>query len=325
MEIKWKMRDYLESDRIRFIDWRNIVDHRIIKEDFFNWQYYLNPFGPVDTWVAVDGQKIVGQYSLQKYEYFYHGEKVIGSLCFDVATHPDYRYQGMFTKLGFHSLEKAGEKNISFSLGFPWVNGIAIPGHKKVGWTLLGKLKVYEKEVLEEYKSENINDYTIQVIDKFDTKFDLLALKHKQDCSIMLNRTGAYLNWRYRQKIGYNFYCYEILNEADQLVGFFILKLYEEQEHKTLHIIDFILPSDENVYHKLLKFAFNFALKNNAEKISLIVNEKLKFFNFLKKNNFKRQENHFIPILHVNNDKVILDKMNDLEDYYFTMGENDIF
>jgi hypothetical protein len=231
----------------------------------------------------------------------------------------------MFTKLGFHSLEKAGEKNISFSLGFPWVNGIAIPGHKKVGWTLLGKLKVYEKEVLEEYKSENIIDYTIQVIDKFDTKFDLLALKHKQDCSIMLNRTGAYLNWRYRQKIGYNFYCYEILNEADQLVGFFILKLYEEQEHKTLHIIDFILPSDENVYHKLLKFAVYFALKNNAEKISLIVNEKLKFFNFLKKNNFKRQENHFIPILHVNNDKVILDKMNNLEDYYFTMGENDIF
>ena len=101
--------------------------------------------------------------------------------------------------------------------------------------------------------------------------------------------------------------------------------MYEEQGHKTLHLIDFILPFDETVYHKVLNFAVNFALRNNAEKISLIINKKLKFFDFLKKNNFKSQEKHFIPILHVNNDKVILDKMNNLEDYYFTMGENDIF
>ena len=53
MEIKWKIRDYLESDRAKFIAWRNIVDKRKIEEDFFNWQYYLNPFGPVDTWVAL--------------------------------------------------------------------------------------------------------------------------------------------------------------------------------------------------------------------------------------------------------------------------------
>ncbi len=325
MEIKWKIRDYLESDRVNFIAWRNLVDKRKIEEDFFNWQYYSNPFGPVDTWVADDDEKIVGQYTIQRQEYFYYGKKIIGSLAFDLATHPDYRYQGMFTKLGFYSLAEAGKKDICFTLGYPWVNGIAIPGHKKVGWTLLDKLKIYENNNLNNYKFEKVNDYSIRELKNFDDRFDVLALQHKKDCPIMLNRTGSYLNWRYFQKVGYSYYCCEILDKSENLIGFFVLKIYEEENKKTIHIIDFILPDSKEVYRKLLNFTFDFALKQNADKINLIINRKLGFYDFLKQNSFKGLARYFIPIVHVNNNSVDLNKMNDVNYYYFTMGDNDIF
>jgi len=325
MDIKWKIRDYLEPDRKNFVAWRNIIDKREITDDFFNWQYFSNPFGPVDTWVTDDGEKIVGQYSLQRQEYFYYGKKIIGSLAFDLATHPEYRYQGMFTKLGYHSLKEAGKKDIAFTLGFPWVNGIAIPGHKKVGWTLLDKLYIYKLVDFNSIKQEEILDYTINEIQKFDQRFDSLASEHKDDLPIMLNRTNSYLNWRYLHKIGYFYYCLEIKDNRDKLKGFFILKIYNDLNEKILHIIDFILPKNNEIYQKVINYVIKFAVEKNAKKITLILNEKLKFFDFLKNNNFNPQERYFIPIVHINNNSVEKNKMNDLNNYYFTMGDNDIF
>ncbi len=325
MEKKWKIRDFLESDNENLIEWRKQIDKRVITPDFFKWQYHDNPFGPVDTWVADDGKKIVGQYTLQRQEYFYYGKKIIGSLAFDLATHPDYRYQGMFTKLGFHSLEEAGKRNIAFTLGYPWVKGIAIPGHKKVGWTLLGQLKIYELKNLKTYEFKQIDGFTIKEINHFDKRYDLFALNHKNDANIMLNRNDAYLNWRYLHKIGYKYYCFEIVDSTNILVGFFILKIYEDDQSKTLHIIDFILPKNKDIYQKILDYTVRFAMEQHINIITLIINEKLEFFNFLKSNGFESQERHFIPIIHVNNDTVEIKKLCNINDYYFTMGDNDIF
>ena len=325
MEKKWKIRDYLESDRKNLVDWRNKIDKRVITTDFFKWQYFDNPFSPVDTWVADDGGKIVGQYTLQRQEYFYCGKKVIGSLAFDLATHPDYRFQGMFTKLGFHSLEEAGKRNIAFTLGYPWVNGIAIPGHKKVGWTLLGELKIYELNNLNVSELKQLNGYTIKEVNQFDDRYDSFAFEHKDDASIMLNRTSAYLTWRYLHKKGYKYYCFEIVDAKNSLKGFFILKIYEDGLTKILHIIDFILPKNKDAYQKVLNYTILFASEQKANMITLIVNEKLDFFNFLKSKGFASQERYFIPIVHVNNENVDINKMNNMHDYYFTMGDNDIF
>ena len=325
MEKKWIIRDCMESDRKNLFDWRNLIDKRVITTDFFKWLYFDNPFSPVDTWVADDGEKIVGQYTLQRQEYFYYGKKVTGSLAFDLATHPDYRYQGIFTKLGFHSLEEAGKRNIAFTLGYPWVNGIAIPGHKKVGWTLLGELKIYELKNLNVNGFKQVNDFTIKEVNQFDDRYDSLALQHKDDASIMLNRTSGYLNWRYLYKKGYKYYCFEIVDTKNSLVGFFILKIYEDELTRILHIIDFILPKNKEVYQKVLNYTILFASEQKANIITLIVNEKLEFFNFLKSNGFTSQERYFIPIVHVNNEFVDINKMNNIHDYYFTMGDNDIF
>ncbi len=324
MDVRWKIREFQESDRADYIEWRKLVAHREKSSEFIEWEYYSCPYGPVKTWVADDGGKIVGQYSLQRYDCYYFGAIIRASLCFDVATHPDYRFQGMFTKLGFHSLEQEGKDNVAFTVGFPWEGGIAIPGHMRVGWKQLGNLSIYAKTDFATVYKTRSQDIGIIEIHRFDNQFDALVEEHKTDIPIMLRRTAAYLNWRYLDKVGYRYYCYQVLNRGC-LVGYFILKVYESEGSKTVHIIDFMLPKSQDVYRDVLCFVVEFASRIGARKVNLVINENHHFFGFLERNGFSCEKRHFIPIVHRNNDSVDDLRLMDYKNHHFTFGDIDIF
>lgn len=324
LDVKWTIRKFRPTDRPHYLEWRKLVAHRIKSPEFIEWEYYSSPYGPVETWVADDAGKIVGQYSVQRYDCYYFGELIQASLCFDVATHPEYRYQGMFTKLGFHTLENEGADNVAFTIGFPWVGGIAIPGHLRVGWSKLSELGIYSKTDLITHKDQNTGSFQIKQIDGFDERFDELADAHKRDLPIMLKRSAAYLNWRYIQKLGYIYFCFEIV-ESKKLVGYLILKIYESEKSKTLHIIDYILPKNLDAYNAVLDFVIAYANRAEVQKVNLVINENHHFFNFLEESNFTREERFFIPIVHRNNDSIDNDKLIDFNNHYLTMGDNDIF
>ena len=324
MEVNWKIRRFTSSDRPHFLDWRKLVAHRDKSPDFVEWEYYSSPYGPVETWIADDNGEIVGQYSLQRYDCYFFGTVTRASLCFDVATHPDYRLQGMFTQLGVHSLREEGESNVAFTVGFPWVGGIAIPGHMNVGWTKLGELSIYARTNLADHKSQKIDEVMIGRITHFDERFDRLADAHKRDLPIMLKRSAAYLNWRYLQKVGYTYHCYEIHGNG-MLIGYFVLKIYATGHDRILHIIDYILPPNSVVYQKVLDFVINFANEYTIQKVNLVINENHLFFEFLKSNDFTREERHFVPIVHRNISVVHQERLMDFRNHYFTMGDTDIF
>lgn len=324
LDVKWTIRKFRPSDRPHYLAWRKFVAHREKTPEFVEWEYYSSPYGPVETWVADDDGKIVGQYSLLRYDCYYFGKIIRASLCFDVATHPDYRYQGMFTKLGFHSLKEEGEDNVAFTIGFPWVGGIAIPGHMKVGWSKLGELGIYSKTDLTSHEIQDANSILIRQIETFDERFDTLADTHKTDLPIMLRRSAAYLNWRYIQKLGYTYYCFEIL-KSKQLVGYLVLKVYEDKNSKTLHIIDYILPKNPAVCQAALDFVIAYANRASIQKVNLVINENHHFFKFLEESNFTREERFFIPIVHRNNDTIEDEQLTDIKNHYLTMGDNDIF
>ena len=176
-----------------------------------------------------------------------------------------------------------------------------------------------------EYELKQGTDFSIKEINQFYEIYDKIALNHKNDAKIMLNRNSAYLNWRYLNKVGYKYYCFAIIDFTNLIVGFFILKIYEDNQSKILHIIDFILPKNKKIYQKVINYTVKFSINQNINKITLIINEKLEFFNFLKSIGFINQERYFISIVQVNNETVEIKKMGNINDYYFTMGDNDIF
>ncbi len=67
MERKWTFRRFNEADKDRFLEWRKLVARRDKTKEYFEWEYFKAPWGPAETWLAVDGDKIVGKYSTLRF------------------------------------------------------------------------------------------------------------------------------------------------------------------------------------------------------------------------------------------------------------------
>jgi len=63
-----------------------------------------------------------------------------GSIIVYVMTHPDYRFQGMFKKIGRYSLASAAD-SVEFSTGYP-IRKEVMPGHLSIGWIAPLKMPV---------------------------------------------------------------------------------------------------------------------------------------------------------------------------------------
>jgi predicted N-acetyltransferase YhbS len=106
----------------------------IYSPEFWDWLYKDNPGGQAVTFIAESGGKVVGHFPnvLERIKIgknFFHGGMVL-----HLATHADYRKQGIFKNLGKASIEELTKSNIPFSLAFP--NDKSRPGFiEKLGFS----------------------------------------------------------------------------------------------------------------------------------------------------------------------------------------------
>lgn len=108
---------------------------------YWRWEFVQNHAGPARLFVAVDegraaGDRIVGHYAVIPQRFVLDQQVLPGSIVVDVMTHPEYRFQGMFTRLGSYALEQCeGDGDLEFTTGYP-IREAVIPGHLKVGWRI---------------------------------------------------------------------------------------------------------------------------------------------------------------------------------------------
>jgi ribosomal protein S18 acetylase RimI-like enzyme len=69
----------------------------------------------------------------------FRGAPIVGSQVAMLATHPDYRRQGVFERLAAAALEDAKKNGIGVTFGFP--NEFSYPGSVKHGWVDYGRVK----------------------------------------------------------------------------------------------------------------------------------------------------------------------------------------
>lgn len=97
------------------------------------WKFDHNPAGPPIIVVAEDGDRIVGQHLLWPTRLRVGTEVVAGAQSIDTMTHPRYRGQGMFTRLGQEAMRCAVERDIELLVAFPNVQ--SCPGFiRSLGW-----------------------------------------------------------------------------------------------------------------------------------------------------------------------------------------------
>lgn len=84
-------------------------------EEFWRWKYLENPILESSIMLGVDDESIIGCHHIL-YNYLYvNGEKILGSTSLDLAVHPDYRGQGLASKISVPNEQIAAERGLKLS------------------------------------------------------------------------------------------------------------------------------------------------------------------------------------------------------------------
>jgi GNAT superfamily N-acetyltransferase len=109
-------------------------------ERFFRWKHETNPHGPSFIVLAQDGERLVGVRAYMSWPLVVGGSDVGAVQAVDLATHPDYRGQGVSSRLTEHAIGTLRATK-AFALGLP--NDMSRSLSRKVGWQPVGKLPVW--------------------------------------------------------------------------------------------------------------------------------------------------------------------------------------
>jgi GNAT superfamily N-acetyltransferase len=109
-------------------------------ERFFHWKHLENPHGRSFIVLADTGERLIGMRAYMMWPLMAGGEAVGAVQSVDLATHPDYRGQGVNSKLTERAMALLSETK-SFALGLP--NEMSRSMSRKVGWHPVGKLPVW--------------------------------------------------------------------------------------------------------------------------------------------------------------------------------------
>lgn len=107
---------------------------------FFAWKHQENSFGMSPTWVAADGERVVGFRAFMRWELEGPGGVVRAVRAVDTATHPEYQRRGIFSRLTCRALDELTAEGVALVFNTP--NDRSGPGYLKLGWNKVGRLPV---------------------------------------------------------------------------------------------------------------------------------------------------------------------------------------
>ena len=107
--------------------------------DYLKWQYADNPVGPIVGFNAYWGDVLAAHYVTMPIYMNIDGNKTLGVLSLNTATHPDHRGKRLFTILAERTYQYAAENGYKFVIGV--ANANSTPGFMKhLGFKLAGPL-----------------------------------------------------------------------------------------------------------------------------------------------------------------------------------------
>jgi Acetyltransferase (GNAT) domain len=250
------------------------------------WQHdnYLKP--SYISWIidVENDNRIKGLYSSFFIEFLIKGQKKVAAQSIDTLTDINYRGQGLFPKLASDVNKRLAENNTAFIYGFP--NSNSAPGFfKKLNWQKIGNglvpflikplsLSFVFKKFLKINKISPI-DYppfiqhkNIRELNNFNNpQVNVLANNFLSQKKYFINRTSAYLNWRFIDKPLENYKSLGFF-EQDVLKGFIVFTIKQKHGGNIGYIMELIYnPLTPTVGKSLLKYATTYLKKSNADVI----------------------------------------------------------
>jgi len=279
---------------------------------YFKYRLSKSLFGKPIIFLMHYHKQIVGFYAIQPIKLKINNQNILAGYSYLTMTHPDHGDKRIFTKLAIRTYAEAKKKNYKFI--FTFANANSFPGFiKKLDFKELKRINFIK---IKKIKYDIISHPQIRE-NYFPFKLDKLWQNYesKNKFKIRIERNDSYLKWRYLKHPLFHYITVYKPNEY-----FFIFKKYK----KTLHIIDFFGKENDTFYINLLSTAKNLTKKFSCRDITFWISQRHKINRILKKPFIEKLESQSFFLVKIL-DKRFTKSIFDIKNWYYTMGDSDVF
>jgi hypothetical protein len=199
----------------------------------WEWYVYANPLGPSRVYVVLepDRDAIAGAVGFAPIRLRIGGSTVMGDYAHHLAIKPTYRDTFSYLALLGHSLKAQANGPTVLTIGPP--NRTAYPIHKTLmKWVDFGHLDCLRK------LAPKRQQHACRELKIFNDQFDRFYACASRDLKFCVEKTAAWVNWRFCQRPG-SLYTIYATGEDDELTGYVVLKQWREPDgYRKAHILD---------------------------------------------------------------------------------------
>ncbi|MCI0396902.1 MAG: GNAT family N-acetyltransferase [Chloroflexi bacterium] len=309
--VSWTIRAYQPGDERELVALFARVFGRSTSEDHWRWKLKQQPSPVENVWLAVDGDKPIFQYAGIPVRYQLPGGRQTALVSVDTMASPDYRRQGLLTKVGRFTYDRWREAGVPFIIGLPneqwgsraqalgwemlfplrWLIRPLYPEQtlaRRLRWPPLGRLAIAGGLWNRWWDSRARPDPTVQVqeVDHAGPEFDVLWQQSSAGVAFSVVRDSAWVNWRYLQPPSLTYHVL-LAERAGRPVGYLTYRL-ESGDHRLGFVAElFTAPADSRAQASLLHQAIQRLRSAGAEAVATLAVPETPLHTFFRQAGFR--------------------------------------
>ncbi|MFC1978086.1 GNAT family N-acetyltransferase [Chloroflexota bacterium] len=325
MKESWICRDYQPGDEYQILTLYEEVNQNETTLAHWTWKFTENPFGKAVIKLLFDGNKLIGHYALIPMEVDVKDETVKAMLSINSMTHPNYRYQGIFTYLAKEAYRTCEELGVKFVYGFPNNNSYE-PFINKLGWKGFGKMSSLEKDLGVQTLGEIGTESSIYPVERFDERVNSLWNKTKSGYRVTVRRTEGFLNWRFTEHPTVNYPKYVFQDNSNEILGYMVLKTFVDADEIKGHIVDMLCINEKYIVEHFVSYAGAYFAEKGITNLSCWAPEGSFYAQVLEEEGFTRKEfNVYFGVRILDKEDESLSDIEQITNWHLTMCDLDVF
>jgi hypothetical protein len=335
-KMDWTIRAYEPGDEEGILALFNEVFSEI-NPDFeprtmaeWYWQFRDSPLGNQTTVAVEEGGRIIGQYTSIPQRTWLRGEEAVTSQIVDTCVASEYRRslkrEGVFLSVATRYFD-------IFAYGHPTVlcYGYPVPNAQRIGVRFLGYIPVLEPVTqlaleLDEEKVKAMEEagrgVRVEGVERFDERVDAFWEKMKPLIGYTLWRDARFFNWRYLDHPRVKYRCCQAMRDGE-VAGVLAYRIGWIGQRVTPIVELLTHPEDVETQAALTARAARDALKSDHPRLELWRPPNPVWYGAFPSFGFDVEPTRFNLI-----NRLFADWMNNewlMENYFFTMGDSDIY